>query len=502
MWFIIALCLIFILLYFTIKSKSSDYWEKQGVPVAAGREWFFGHYKQVFLVKKHIAHLYAELYNEFPEAPVVGYYQLSYPALVVRDPELIRTILTTDFTNYASNGYPVDKNYDVLAGFNPFFTKGEDWKMSRNHATPVLSTNKLKGYLPSIVKVGDEMVKYLRNSCQKANIDLKDITTMFTTDVMANAICGIENNTFEDRNSFFATITGEITRQLDITVLDNLIYLAVTIIPGLNKIMQLRFATKKLENLLVFLTRQIIRDRTATGKKRNDVYQVMMAFRDGDDKGVFTDEYITSQVFTILLDLFETSSNALMVALFTLAWHPEHQNKLRSEIFDLKLKTKGEYTLEDVEKFKYLDMVFNESLRLYLPISVLSRESTKNCTLAIPGQKHIHITEGTPVIIPIGSIQVDPKYYPEPTKFDPERFSEEEITKRPKFTFMPFGEGPKKCLGMRIATLQVKVAIMSILEHFILKPSAKTTYPLDIDPKTFLFSRPTRGAWVHFEEIK
>ncbi|XP_063539386.1 probable cytochrome P450 6a18 [Cydia strobilella] len=273
------------------------------------------------------------------------------------------------------------------------------------------------------------MVKYLRNNCQRANIDLKDITTMFTTDVMANAICGIENNTFEDRNSF-ATITGEITRQLDITVLNNLIYLAVTIIPGLDKIMQFCFATKKLENLLVYLTRQIIKDRTATGKKRNDVYQVMMAFRDGDDKRVFTDEYITSHVFTILLDLFETSSNALMVALFTLAWHPEHQHKLRSEILDLKWKTKGEYTLEDIEKFKYLDMVFN---------------GTK-FKLVMPGKPKDTGIKGTPVIIPIGCIQVDPKYYPEPSKFDPERFSEQEIAKRPKFTFMAFGEGPKKCL--------------------------------------------------------
>ncbi|XP_047984816.1 probable cytochrome P450 6a18, partial [Leguminivora glycinivorella] len=142
---------------------------------------------------------------------------------------------------------------------------------------------------------------------------------------------------------------------------------------------------------------------------------------------------------------------------------------------------------------------FTETFRFFS--FFLNRECTSDCYIPIPGSDPFKITKGTSVLIPVTSIQKDPKYYPDPEKFDPERFSAEEMAKRPKFTFMPFGEGPKKCIGARLVTLHIKIAIIKLIENFKLTPSTKTKYPFETDPHYTLTIRPKGGAWVIFEPI-
>lgn len=87
--------------------------------------------------------------------------------------------------------------------------------------------------------------------------------------------------------------------------------------------------------------------------------------------------------------------------------------------------------------------------------------------MPVPNSSPLKITKGTSIVIPASSIHMDAKYYPDPETFNPERFTEEEIAKRPKFTYMPFGEGPKKCMGKVLKTLWHVLEIKKILSMFL-----------------------------------
>jgi cytochrome P450 family 6 len=130
--------------------------------------------------------------------------------------------------------------------------------------------------------------------------------------------------------------------------------------------------------------------------------------------------------------------------IYELALNPEIQDRLREEIANGVADNDGELTYELLSEFKYLDMVINESLRKFPPAFFLTRVCRKD--FKIPGTEMV-IPKDTDINVNIYSIHRDPEYYPEPEKFDPERFTAENIKTRPACTFIPFGLGPRRCIG-------------------------------------------------------
>jgi cytochrome P450 family 6 len=131
---------------------------------------------------------------------------------------------------------------------------------------------------------------------------------------------------------------------------------------------------------------------------------------------------------------------------YELALNQDVQDKLRDEINDVLEKYDGEVTYDAIMEMKYLDMVFNESLRKYPVVDSQNRMSTKD--FAIPNTK-IVIPAGTSVMIPTFALHNDERFWENPDKFDPERFTPENIKQRHPFTFIPFSEGPRICIGLR-----------------------------------------------------
>lgn len=189
---------------------------------------------------------------------------------------------------------------------------------------------------------------------------------------------------------------------------------------------------------------------------------------------------------------YETSSTTLNFCFYELALNQDIQKKLRDEIKKGIESNEGKLTYDLVFNLKYLDMVVKETLRKYPVIPVLMRKCNKD--FEISGTNQV-IPEGYNTMIPIYSIHHDPEFYPEPDKFDPERFSEENSKNRNPLTFLAFGEGPRGCIGMRFGYLQVKVGLIKLLTKFEIAPCEKTTIPMKFVPNA-PFLAPEGGMWL------
>jgi cytochrome P450 family 6 len=155
---------------------------------------------------------------------------------------------------------------------------------------------------------------------------------------------------------------------------------------------------------------------------------------------------LTAQTLGFIGDSFETVSTSLSFSIFEISYNPEIQTKLKEEIDRVLLKYDNKVCYDALMEMTYLDKVFNECLRKYPPIGLMNRLCTKNYTIP---DSDVKIEEGTAITIPIYGLHHDPQYWPNPEVFDPERFSEENVKNITPFTYLPFGEGPRMCLGKK-----------------------------------------------------
>lgn len=139
-----------------------------------------------------------------------------------------------------------------------------------------------------------------------------------------------------------------------------------------------------------------------------------------------------------------------------------------------------------------------EALRKYPPVTLLVRKSSKD--YPIPGSDVV-LPKGTTISIPVFSIQRDPEYYPNPENFEPERFSADATTTRDNMTFLPFGDGPRNCIGSRFGMMQARVGLVTLLLNYEFSPSEKTPIPMVFDETSVVLS-PKDGLWLNLKKIE
>nr|CAH7728519.1 unnamed protein product [Callosobruchus chinensis] len=143
-------------------------------------------------------------------------------------------------------------------------------------------------------------------------------------------------------------------------------------------------------------------------------------------------------------------------------------------------------------------MLISETLRRHPATSGLSRVCTKS--YQVPGTQ-VFLKPGDKVVVPIMAIHMDPEYYPEPEKFDPERFSEKVKSKRHPMAYLPFGKGQRQCIGLRFGVLEAKIGLVAIISKFKLTLNKKTESPVvyAVDSE---FNSTRSGIWLDVHEIK
>ena len=242
----------------------------------------------------------------------------------------------------------------------------------------------------------------------------------------------------------------------------------------------------------------IVQKRKKSGiTGRQDLLHLMLtAHEDMTEEGVskLTDEEIVGQCVIFLFAGYETSSNTLAYITYYLTINQDVQDKLREEIKEA-VKSKPDSKLYDLaHSIEYLDCVISEAQRLYPPLAHLSRECAKDYDIG-----GIHIPAGLEVLIPVYFLQRDPEAWPDPEKFDPERFRGPAKDNRHPYQFMPFGTGPRSCIGMRFALMEIKIALVKCLLKYKFVQSPETQVPLAILAGATL--TPRDGVHVRIQRV-
>ncbi|XP_051165325.1 cytochrome P450 4g15-like isoform X2 [Leptopilina boulardi] len=210
----------------------------------------------------------------------------------------------------------------------------------------------------------------------------------------------------------------------------------------------------------------------------------------------FTNIELRDEVTTLLVAGYDTTALSLSFVILMLASHPQIQDKAYQEIYDIYGTTDPDevpVTCKDLPKLVYLDRVIKETMRLFPVSAIIVRTSEENFELG----KYI-IPKGSAIVIGISRIHRDEKFWPEPLKFDPDRFLPEQIAKRHQYSYLPFSGGLRNCIGEMYAMMMMKTIISVILRKYILKKDNIQRME-DIRLKFDIFLQPVEPIKIRLE---
>ncbi|RDD37121.1 Cytochrome P450 3A24 [Trichoplax sp. H2] len=400
---------------------------------------------------------------------VFGTFLGTQPTLWVGDVDILKIIMVKEFHQFPDRE-ALTKTLPYPIKHSVLFARGEDWKRIRSILTATFSASKLKQIFYIVESACNRCVEKLEALSENEEIaDMKVIYGNLTMEVIVASAFGVQLEN-DPRASKLINYANKIFNSVPT------IQFIVALIPSFQPF--LRFFLRERQESTTYIAntvKGIIRERRESLKNgtrcNRDLLQLMI---EASEDGKMSDDEIVGQAYIFLIAGYETTANTLTYATYLLANHPEVQDKLYKEI-DKTYQDKGVIDYESVSELQYLDMVLSETLRIYPPAHVVNRGVSKDVTI-----NGVKLLKSVPVGIPIYGIHHDPDYWPNPEQFRPERFTPEEKQARNPSCYMPFGMGPRNCIGMRLALIEAKLALAKVVKAVEFSAIDKTEIPLKL----------------------
>uniref|UniRef100_A0A182JFK0 Uncharacterized protein n=1 Tax=Anopheles atroparvus TaxID=41427 RepID=A0A182JFK0_ANOAO len=500
----------------------------------------FGNATPLLMKKVDLFEHFKNIYDAFPNARIFGMFNMQQPAFVVRDPELVKQLTIKDFDHFADHmatGFDLkDENHtDMLLANSLVSLRGQKWRDMRATLSPAFTGSKMRLMFTLIAECGQSMLAHFRAEEQKAigggasglQLEMRDVMMRFANDVIGTAAFGIKVDSYRDPDNQFIRMGRSVTNQT--SPVKMLKMLGFTFAPKLMQRLNIDFLSAEEDRFFRDTFRETMRVREEKGIFRPDMIELLMQAKKGSlrhaqkaDEGkeapegfatvdesqvgrrahdrVWTDSELIAQAFIFFFAGFETISWTLSFALYELAVAEDVQRRLHDEIRDTEdsLEDGKSLSYEQLQSLPYLDQVISETLRKWPIATLLNRECVRDYRYDDGKGTSFTIEKGAQVFIPIIGFHFDPKYFPNPDRFDPERFSEANRKNIQSGTYLPFGAGPRNCIGSRFALMETKVVLYYLLLNFRILPCAKTQIPLKLKKSSTQFAT-EKGVWVEFQ---
>ncbi|XP_077297740.1 cytochrome P450 9e2-like [Arctopsyche grandis] len=529
-WDALLLLTSFIVIFFAYGYWESGYFKRKGIKNVPFSFPLVGNLLNHSLAKEHFVESVLRVYRAFPKEKYVGFMQFNNGLIMIRDLETIKQIGIKDFESFPSHMMAIDESFDPIVGKTLIFIAGDEWKDMRATLSPTFTSFKLKNMISLVDQTAKQLIDFYFDKLNEpenkvrgfVEVEIAENLSKYTNDVAASTIFGMSINSLTEKHNEFFTMGLKLFEIKGLQLLKLVIYFGF---PALIRITGVQYLQKQLKSFFRNLVLGSIKLREENKIVRHDMIQLLMeawkgklAYDDSQNEGhdagfatvkestigkqiiqrEWTEDDIVAQAVLYFLAGYETPRTTLSFAIHELTVNPEIQNKLQIEI-DEFIAEKGD-TLEylDLMSMEYMDMVVCETLRKWSPVHATDRKCLKPCKLPPANDstdEGYTVQAGEGIFIPIHAIHHDPQYFPDPEKFDPERFSNENKKNINPLAYLPFGIGPRNCVGSRYGLMIVKTIIFRLLSKFDLVMTAKTQNPVIIDNK-LLTIQAKDGIWI------
>nr|DAB41820.1 TPA_inf: cytochrome P450 CYP332A13 [Depressaria pastinacella] len=474
-------------------SRIYNYWEKRGIPYEKPF-LIFGNLQ--FLMRKSVWDFFYELRKKH-STDYVGIFLGWKPALVVQTSELAKKILQKDVAHFQDRFLYADHS-DPLGSLNLFTVKNPIWSDMRHELSPMFTSLRLKTMTELMNINAQQLVKKIKRDYVENNktVNLKELFSMYTSDTVAYSVFGLRVSVLSDQLSPLWYITNHMVKW---TFWRGLEFSMIFLLPAVAKLLRLKFFSAAATEYIKKLFWDVVENRKNTEKTNSkDLVNHLLKLKENfklpaDVNSEFADNLMLAQAGVFILGSIETSSTVLSYCLHELAYHPEEQKKLYNEINDALTRSgKDILQYEDLMELKYLSSCIYETLRKYPTLGYLDRICNEDYKL----NDEVTIEKGVPVLVNVLALHYDESVYPEPQEWRPERISASSDSDNLHYTFLPFGEGPRFCIGKRYGMMQIRAALAQLVHKFKVEPGPVPYYVIS-DPYSVILA-PKNGGSVKF----
>jgi cytochrome P450 len=400
--------------------------------------------------------------------------------VLLNDPSDIAEVLIDKAASFGKDR--TQKRMKILLGEGLITSDGGKHKRARRIAAPAFHRRRIEGYAGQIVTLAADLREQWRPGVE---FDISAEMMRLALQVVARTLFDME-------------VTPEIHEINDqVNIIMDLYHFLVTLPHAelllnspLPKMRQFRAAKKHLDEVVdgMVRSRRSEVDSSSNAPTRGDLLSMLIAARDdeaGGDGHRLTSEELRDQVLTLFLAGFETVANLLSWTWLLLGQNPEAESRVHAEI-DAVLAGRLP-TLDDMPRLEYTAMVLSESMRLYPPAWAMGREVLEDVTIG-----PYRLRQGTMVFFSQYLVHRDPRWFPDPERFQPERFTPAAKASRPRFAYFPFGGGGRQCIGEAFAWMEATLALATLIQRW----RVQIVDAQKIEPQPKITLRPKSGIRV------
>jgi len=450
---LIGASLIFLLWFYHMRSNVN-------IPITPGGHWLWGHLGKFMSITD--ADDFEPIYFEItdPKNGDVGHMKFLHVSNVFLSTAATAEPLLKSNVNINKN-WQYDLFGDWLKG-SVLILPGAEWQKRRKGLTPAFHFNVLESFIEimrhSAVRLSEKLALMAEDG--PVDVDVSPLLTVTTFNTLVETSFGYDKDAFEEDNEVFRgfhnIVTTLVERPRNVLYYFDAVY---------NRTKAGIEGKRNLKIVNDFLRDMIQNRREAKAEGNVKLHKGKHSFLDHlinlqeENPAALPEEFMLGECNTILLAGHGTVTGTVNFALYYLCKHPDIQQKVYDEIAEAV----GDGSIDDIQpqNLLYLTQVIKETLRLQPPAPSVSRKTSE------PMQAGDYIIPaGTNVDIVIWHIHRDPKIWPEPLTFDPDRFTAENMKTRSPYAFIPFSAGPRNCIGFRFAMMEMRFLIMYMIYNF------------------------------------
>jgi cytochrome P450 len=437
-------------------------------PLAPGPRWGVPLLGQVFEAWRDPLGLFMRARAEHGDVVRFKFGHLRYH--LVSDPEGIRHVLVDNAKAYTkSRNY---KGLKLVLGQGLLTSEGDFWRRQRKLAQPAFHREKMSAFAEAMGACAGQMLERWGAHPDSAALDVHAELMRVTFQIVGRTLLSTD---LDDPN-------GAVGKALSVVLqfANDYAESFFALPPWVPTPRNARFkrALRTLDDIVL----GIIEQRRRSPDAHNDLLSMLMAVRDQETNESMTDRQLRDEVITIVLAGHETTANALAWTLYLLSRHPDVERRVAAELRDV-LGGRAP-SLADLPRLTFTKMVIEESLRLYPPAWAFERQAVEPDVIC-----GYAIAPGDIVGISPYAVHRHPRHWDNPEGFDPERFRPERVEGRPRYAYLPFGGGPRVCIGNGFAMMEAQVLLAAIVQHARLE--LVPDHPVELSPLITL--RPKHG---------